>query len=101
MKLALRNDRSAARELALEVLDYCAQAAPVVWQIATKGEANLILGETQAALDHYKAALAKHPTPRQVGSMFRQAFRIADLMDDEVALDELTTLYGGEEGTLG
>ena len=101
MKLALRNDRSAARELALEVLDYCAQAAPVVWQIATKGEANLILGETQAALDHYKAALAKHPTPRQVGSMFQQAFRIADLMDDEVALDELTTLYGGEEGTLG
>ena len=82
MKLAYHEDRTAAKALAEKVLEHCRLAEMSMWCWATQGEANLILGNTALALQGYAEAVASDPTPRQMESMFNQAMKIADLVND-------------------
>jgi pimeloyl-ACP methyl ester carboxylesterase len=100
-KLAFREDHTAAQEIARQVLDLRDPLDSGPWPEATKGEANLILGESKAALDHYRAALAQSPKPWQADSMFQQALRIADLTGDEATFDELAALHKGSAAAEG
>jgi pimeloyl-ACP methyl ester carboxylesterase len=99
MELAYGSDCEAARAIAVDVLQHCALAPRKLWCEATKGEANLVLGESLAALRHYRNALSLGPTPREVSSMFQQAFRMADLVGDDDCATELAELYRGDEGS--
>ena len=71
LALALDAQRSLRSDLRLLVMSATLDA---------EGEAKLILGEPDAALQRYRDAIAMQPTPRQLSSMFQQAYHIADLL---------------------
>jgi tetratricopeptide (TPR) repeat protein len=96
MELAYGSDHEAARAMASEVLKHCAASPDGKWRQAAEGEANLILGQTSAALDGYRRALSLQPRPWEVASMFQQALRLADLVGDDAATSQLTALYTGQ-----
>jgi len=50
---------------------------PGLWREATLGEACLMLGEIDAAVTHYRDALASNPSPREIDSIYQQLVRIA------------------------
>lgn len=93
LELAYGFDQEAAQSKARDVLAFCAQAPRDQWRLATEGEAHLILGETEAALASYRAAVAEEPEPRELESMYQQALRIADLMRDDQAEGELDIIF--------
>jgi pimeloyl-ACP methyl ester carboxylesterase len=84
MELAMDPDAPAARQRSAEwgrkALYHAEASPPDMWRAATEGEANLILGEPEVALQHYRDAIAMQPTPRQLSSMFQQAYHIADIL---------------------
>ncbi len=84
MVLALDPASPAARrrsqEWAARALDHARRSPEEKWRLATEGEANLILGDPDAALDRYRAAIATGPSPRELSSMFQQAYHIADVL---------------------
>jgi tetratricopeptide (TPR) repeat protein len=96
MDLAYGSDYEAAKAIAGKVLRDCALARKTIWRLATEGEANLVVGEANVALQRYKEAISLQPTPREFSSMFQQALRVADLVGDDEAAAELTKLYRGE-----
>ena len=93
MALAVDNDKKTARESARKALDHTAKADEDVWNFATRGEANLYLGNDDAAIEGYRAALDKKPKPWQLTSMFQQAVQVAELLDNEAVADRLRTLF--------
>ncbi len=93
MALAAENDRKRARELANQALAACAKSEESVWRSATEGEANLYLGKEDEAIAGYQAALDKNPTPRQITSMFQQAVRVAEFLDDEALAEGLRATF--------
>jgi pimeloyl-ACP methyl ester carboxylesterase len=96
MQLAYRNQKSAAQDMARKVLEHCKAAAVDKWRRATEGEAHLLLGEIDAAMEGYQAAVNSNPSPRQLDSMYQQAVRAASLLGDESAADRIeTTFHGG------
>ena len=95
MQLAYRNDGAAAQETARKVLEHCQAAKTDKWRLATEGEANLLLGRIDAAMDHYQAAINNNPSPRQLDSMFQQAVRVASLVGNEGAADRLQKIFRG------
>ena len=97
MELAYGSDHEAAKIIALEVLRECALAPQTAWRLATEGEANLVIGEPGLALERYRQAIALKPPPREIASMLQQALRVADLVGDDAAAEELTRIYRGEE----
>ena len=94
MELAHAESRKACRDYAARALTHCANASANVWRFATEGEANIYLGNHAAAREAYARALALDPSPRQIGSMYQQAFRAADLMDEDALGAELRALFG-------
>lgn len=96
MELAYGSDYQAAKAIAGDVLRHCALARKNIWRLAAEGEADLVLGETNVAIQRYKEAILLEPTPREFSSMFQQALRVADLMGDDEAAAELTKIYRGE-----
>ncbi len=97
MELAYGSDHEAAKTMALQVLGHCALARKTAWRLATEGEANLVMGETNVALQRYEEAISLRVNPREVTSMFQQALRVADLVGDDTAAAKLTKMYRGEE----
>jgi len=95
MQLAYRNHESAAQQTAKRVLEHCQAAKMDTWRLATEGEANLLLGKNDAAMDGYQAAVNSNPSPRQLDSMFQQAVRVASLMGNEAAADRLQKIFRG------
>lgn len=95
LELARRKDRDAARELARRALEHCDAAPEDAWNLATRGEAHLILGDADAALEGYERALALEPGPRQIESMFTQSVRVAELLGDRAAGRRLEALFRG------
>jgi len=67
MQLAYRNQESAAQETARKVLEHCQAAKLDRWRLATEGEANLLLGKIDAAMESYQAAVNSNPSPCQMG----------------------------------
>jgi pimeloyl-ACP methyl ester carboxylesterase len=84
MELALDPASPAARQRseawATKALDHTQRSPADKWRMATEGEANLILGKPDVALRSYRMAIALQPTPRELSSMFQQAYHIADLL---------------------
>ena len=93
MSLAARKDKTAVEKHAKKALHHCAEAAESVWKAATKGEAYLYLGNEEAALRGYRAALDQNPAPRQITSMFQQAVRVAELLGHEATAERLRALF--------
>jgi pimeloyl-ACP methyl ester carboxylesterase len=97
MQLAYRKQEKAAQATAKKVLEHCDAARGDKWQLATKGEANLLLGNTNAAMDFYqKATTAGDIEPRQLDSMFQQAFRVASVLADAAAAARLQEIFRGD-----
>ena len=82
LELAFEGDRIGASETASAALDHASRARPGYWRDATAAEARLYLGDTEGAIDGYRAALAAEPPPRAIESMYAQASWIADRMGD-------------------
>jgi tetratricopeptide (TPR) repeat protein len=107
LSLLHRKDVAKAREWAADALAHCeAQAEAVreggpdpdaVWRAATQGEALLIQGQTDAALEAYGRALALEPRPWQALSMFWQGRLVADALGDARGRDGLDRLFGVPE----
>jgi len=93
MTLATGGSRDDVRQIALDVLVHCQQAPPDMWRLATEAEASLYLGETDAALRSYAAALDKQPDPREADSMYKQAVWAARLLDNSGAEARLDKLF--------
>ncbi|HKW35260.1 MAG TPA: alpha/beta hydrolase [Candidatus Acidoferrum sp.] len=96
MQLAYRKQEKASQQTAKRVLEHCDAAMEEKWQLATKGEANLVLGNTGVAMSFYQQATnATDVEPRQLDSMFQQAFRVASFMGNEAAADRLRQIFRG------
>jgi pimeloyl-ACP methyl ester carboxylesterase len=95
MQLAYRNQESVAQETAKKVLEHCRAAKLDVWRLATEGEAHLLLGNIDAAMSGYRAAVTCNPKPRQLDSIFQQAVRVASLVGNEAAADRLQQIFRG------
>ena len=95
MQLAYRNQQAAAQDMAKRVLDHCKAASVDKWRRATEGEAHLLLGEIEAAMEGYQAAVNCNPSPRQLDSMYQQAVRVASLVGDEAAADRIEVIFRG------
>jgi pimeloyl-ACP methyl ester carboxylesterase len=101
MRLAFEKDEHAARLMATTVLGHCA-ANPhdKKWAEASAGEASLLLGDADRALKHYRTALKAHSLGRtdlwrQNLSMFQQAIRVASLVGNVEAAEQLSALFRG------
>jgi hypothetical protein len=97
MELAYGSDYEAAKIVAAEVLDHCSHSGGDRWKTGTIAEASLVLGETTAALSHYRDAMMELRSPWEIESMLQQALRVADLLGDDDAASGLDALYRGEE----
>ena len=101
LALVYEDDRAKARYLAEKVLGHCADAAMEelpkdrMWRLATEGEANLILGKIDIALERYQSALGgpSEPEPWEFTSTSQQALRIVDHLGDEKIAGALLTLF--------
>jgi pimeloyl-ACP methyl ester carboxylesterase len=84
MELALDPTSPAVRRRgegwAQKALEHARRSPADKWRMATEGEANLILGKPDEAIASYRAAIALQPTPRELSSMFQQAYHVADLL---------------------
>ena len=90
LAFVFRADRDGARRYAREVLDICRQCRTSdgadEWLDATEGEAQLTLGNAEAAFAAYKRFVAAGNDPWKVGSTYLNARTIAaDLADRNLA----------------
>lgn len=102
LSIAKDGDRAAARKYSEQILDHCEKASaeesptkPDAWRLATQGEAHLYLGNIGRAIDAYRAAVATEPTPRQLDSMYQQAFFATGILGDEAAAILLGQIFRG------
>jgi pimeloyl-ACP methyl ester carboxylesterase len=97
LTFVFRKDRKQARRFAREVLEICDRSKALhdadEWLDATKGEAQLILGEAEAALADYRSFVNADNDIWKIGSTYLNARTIAaDLADRELAR-KLGTLF--------
>jgi pimeloyl-ACP methyl ester carboxylesterase len=94
----LPNQEAAAQQTARKVLEHCHAAPLDKWRLATEGEVNLILGNTDAAIGSYRAAAESKPAPsqRELDSMYQQAFRAASILGNEAAAERLEAIFRGD-----
>ena len=93
MALAVEQDTKKVEKYARMALEACAKSDDDLWRAATEGEANLYLGNDDHAIEGYQRALDKHPKPRQIQSMFQQAIRVAEIMDNEAMAERLRSVF--------
>jgi pimeloyl-ACP methyl ester carboxylesterase len=93
MELTYGNDREAARAMAKRVLDHCKRAQRDRWNLATQGEASMHTGEDEEAVSRYREAVETNPTPRELGSMYRQAIVVARHLGKEKVEKRLEDLF--------
>jgi tetratricopeptide (TPR) repeat protein/cellulose biosynthesis protein BcsQ len=82
-----------ARDMALKVLEHCRKSEPHYWRFATEGDAHLLLGETEAAMENYQKVLEQEPPPRDIESVYQQAVKVADLLGDRAAAAQLDEIF--------
>ncbi|MCU1348691.1 MAG: hypothetical protein JWO56_1721 [Acidobacteria bacterium] len=102
LTLGLQGDVATARNIASRVLGHCGNAAanPLTqaqWLRATEAEAQLILGNAPLALTKYTEAATLTSSPRERDSMYQQAARIAEILNDEPTAKQLPRIFGYEE----
>src|SRR5207244_2838857 len=79
LTLAFERNRQAATDQARSTLEYCVHATAGKWRSASEGEANLILGDRQSALEAYQKALEFMPSRREAEAMLRQATWVTEI----------------------
>ena len=99
MELAFRRNYAEVKLWAHRALDHSAAAAGKLgdaraWRFATEGEANLLLGEIDTAMLRYRDAIAEHPNPWQLESMFLQALEVARQLEDTTLAERLANVFG-------
>ncbi len=94
--LAHEGDRRGAEEVADAVTRHTADAKPGPWRLASEGDAHLLLGDADDALDSYRAVVDEHPPPRDLESVYRQASRLAAEVGRRDVADELTRIFRPE-----
>lgn len=92
LRLATGN-RQEALELARQTLEYAQHGDQLHWKLATRGEAFLILGDIESAVDAYTQALKTQPSVREIESMYKQAMWIAELQKDQKAVLALNNVF--------
>jgi tetratricopeptide (TPR) repeat protein len=96
MLLAYVEDRAACADMAMQVLDACANVAPHdKWRLAAEGEAYLYLGDFDTAVARYQAALNSGPTPREVESMYQQALLVVGSIGTRTLADKFEAMFRG------
>jgi hypothetical protein len=83
MHLAFLEDHAQALDfakLALKHCQDCQNCQEDLWCLATQAEAHVYMGDFPAALERYEKAVALKPKPREMESMYRQAYLAACLM---------------------
>lgn len=95
LALARSGDENTVREHARRALEHCEKAPRDLWNLATRGEAYLLLQEDGQGLAWYQQALAASPTPRQIESMFAQANRIAEIRGGRMLARRLAAVFRG------
>lgn len=93
MELAFARNNEAAQIMAYKATEHCLQTPSHYWRSATHGEAELILGSTDSALEHYREALSFTPPPRSLRSMYQQAIWITELRSDSRTEERLASLF--------
>ena len=94
MTLALEHDRATAQSIARPVLDHCAAAPAERWNEPTEGEANVYLGDSVAALAHYRKALDQGGwDSRELDVMQCQAVWAARLIEDPHTEAEIEAVF--------
>lgn len=91
MLLALDGDRVRAKEKAEEAIKNIDQEPSSEWYHATRGEAQIHLGEGASAIQSYKQA-QQTLDPRERASMFQQAIWTARLLEDEFLENQLAAI---------
>jgi pimeloyl-ACP methyl ester carboxylesterase len=98
LKLA-SGDSHKAKEFAQQALDYAQHGDVLLWRMATRGEAFLILGDLDSAVDAYAKAMDAGPTVREIESMYKQAMWLAELRRSRVAVTKLDDVFRPRIGT--
>lgn len=93
-ELVLRGDRAEAARWAERVLDHCARSPEDYWRAATEAEADLYLGDLDAALSGYRRALTHEPSPRMLGSTYLQASWVASELGDRDLVAGIEEVFG-------
>lgn len=98
LTLVFQGDRTAARDRAKEVLDICGRCEAVgdsdEWLYATKGEAELILGNDEAAFDAYRRFVGAGNDPWKVCSTYLNARNIAAEFANRDLARKLGEIFG-------
>lgn len=105
LALVYEEDRPKALGLADSVLGHCADAqknehpGDRMWRLATEGEAYLILGNIDTALERYKQSFEGLPKPEpwQFTSTSQQALRVADEPGYEKMAQDLLKIFTGDK----
>jgi hypothetical protein len=101
LALAFEGDGAAARKQAKEVLDACDQAEREgradEWIEATRGEAQLVLGDEPAALAAYRRFVGADTDPWKVSSTYLNARNIAATLNKRELARELGQIFGDPE----
>lgn len=94
MALTFDNDRDAAMAAAEQALEHCELATTRDYSSsATRGEANLYLGDGERALAAYAKAIGQNPSPRSIESTYRQAMRVLEELGRDDLEDELDQVF--------
>ena len=98
LAFVFHKDRESARRYAREVLEICRQCRASCdtdeWLDATEGEAQLILGDTEAAFSAYQRFVAAGNDPWKEGSTYLNARTIAADLADRSLARELGKIFG-------
>jgi hypothetical protein len=98
LALVFQGDWTAARDRAKEVLDICnlcdASGDVDEWLYATKGEAELILGNDEAAFDAYRRFVGAGNDPWKVCSTYLNARNVAGEFANRDLAHKLGEIFG-------
>jgi pimeloyl-ACP methyl ester carboxylesterase len=83
-----------ARNMADRARAHCASARDSAWRSATLGDACLVSRELSAAVAHYRDAVSKTNSPRDVDSMYSQAIRLAVRVCGEAGAAGVESVFG-------
>ncbi|MBF0423059.1 MAG: alpha/beta fold hydrolase [Magnetococcales bacterium] len=89
MHFAFLQDKYAADKLANDVIDHYKKAPSDHWGRGSVGEAYLILGDFEQALEWYGKALDLKPQQREAGAMYEQALVYINRMPDRAAQEQI------------
>ncbi len=83
-----------ARDAAAAAEAQCALALPSAWRRATEGEAKLVLGDLDGAVDDYRAASAAAATVRDRHSMYFQGTALAARIYGQAGREQIDQAFG-------